>query len=110
MVKKLGFPEQLSRIVYLGGSLTVLWVLLLCCSAVGEEYHMPDEPRYVALEYPEEIRNAPAGDILDFFPESWRKMDLSGVWKLKRFPRDEGAALDKDPGLEGGYQKVDKDW
>ncbi|MBN1672095.1 MAG: sigma-70 family RNA polymerase sigma factor [Kiritimatiellae bacterium] len=63
------------------------------------DYRMPDEPRYARVEYPPELLAAPAGYILDFYPDSWLKHDLSGTWKLKVFQADKGSREEADQGL-----------
>ena len=81
------------------------WVLSAAV-AQSQELTMPPEPRYAAVEFPPEVTLAPADDCYDFYPESWRVHDLSGIWKLARF---EGATEDGEPGLGKGYQSSNVD-
>ncbi|MBN1672097.1 MAG: sigma-70 family RNA polymerase sigma factor [Kiritimatiellae bacterium] len=70
---------------------------------VSNEYRLPEEPRYVPLEYPREVLEAPSGFILDFHPAAWGEQDLSGVWKFKGFQIERGASEAEDPGLNARY-------
>jgi len=75
---------------------------------IKREYRLPEEQRYVPLEYPREVLEGRSGFILDFFPDSWATHELGGLWKIKLFRAGEGVRSDhEDPGTQAGYQKAD---
>jgi len=65
----------------------------LATTLIDREYRMPEEVRYEQVQYAPGVREADDGWILDFYPDSWLKHDLSGTWKIKVFrttgPREE---------------------
>ncbi|MBN1674821.1 MAG: sigma-70 family RNA polymerase sigma factor [Kiritimatiellae bacterium] len=72
-----------------------------------DELRLPDEPRYAAFEHPQGILDGPDEFILDFWPESWKKLDLSGTWKAMYYPIEKGADFEQDPGTRAGYSAGD---
>ena len=87
--------------LWTGLGLAVVGVAL---AAMPNEYRLTDEPDYAPLEIPREVREAPAGFILDFYPDSWGELDLNGTWKLKTFQINEGSLRNvKDAGLAEQY-------
>jgi len=72
---------------------------------IGGEYRMPDEPRFARVTYPKSVLEARAGYILDFYPDSWLKHDLSGTWRIRTFPRIDGVdRWDADRGQGPCYE------
>ncbi|MBN1672096.1 MAG: sigma-70 family RNA polymerase sigma factor [Kiritimatiellae bacterium] len=92
---------------YSGAALLLLAVgAALAAGLINGEYRMPDEPRFAKVEYPRELIEAPAGFILDFYPDSWLKLDLSGTWHLRVFQQDKGMREEADQGQGAPYEGV----
>jgi len=92
---------------YAAAALTLcgLGVALATSSGLAARgYRLREEPHYAPLEIPREIEEARAGFILDFYPDSWGKLDLNGTWKLNTVQIDEGSIWNvEDEGLVRRY-------
>ncbi len=94
-------------------NIMIIILFVVASLAFSKEYKMPDEIPYQPIVYPEELLNSQSGYILDFLPSTWKEIDLSGIWKLKRFPIEEGGKDFEDPGLKDAYYNINtsiKNW
>ncbi len=72
-------------------------------------YHMTPEPLYKPLQLPARAGQGRSGYILGFEPREWRRLDLCGVWKIKRFPVKACARDFRDTGMTGKFYLASTD-
>ncbi|MBN1672143.1 MAG: hypothetical protein JXR37_13975 [Kiritimatiellae bacterium] len=111
MMQRQSTAKGVAAIVAVG--VGVAWARALATGAAPVELRLPDEPRYVPVEHSRAVLDAPDDRVFDFWPETWRKLDLSGTWKARYYPLEKGADFEQDPGTQAGHSGKDvatADW